>query len=80
MPSDEKAFRLRAPAALLDRIADLATRYGRRSSNTVIIEILENYAELWEAAEVAKREIVERQKARVLEQQSLSAAGRKRQG
>ncbi len=76
--TDEKSFRLRAPEELLERIAALGEKYGGKSSNTVMVEILSNYADLWEAAEQARLDEIERQKARVLEERSLPV--RKRTG
>lgn len=62
----EKAFRLRASVELLDEIARLAQKYGRRSSNQVMVEILENYKDLWAAAEQAKLDEMARQRRQVL--------------
>ncbi|HXG65471.1 MAG TPA: hypothetical protein VNO70_10200 [Blastocatellia bacterium] len=64
----EKAFRLRASVELLDEIAKLAQKYGRRSSNQVMVEILENYKDLWAAAEQAKMDEIARQRRQVLGQ------------
>ena len=64
----EKAFRLRASVELLDEIAKLAQKYGRRSSNQVMVEILENYKDLWAAAEQAKKDEIARQRRQVLGQ------------
>lgn len=57
------SFRLRCSPQLTDHLKELADRYGRRSVNTVILEILENYTGAWEAAEKARMQEIQRQHA-----------------
>jgi|SRR5215831_10755341 hypothetical protein len=55
------SFRLRCSPQLTDHLKELADRYGRRSVNTVILEILENYTGAWESAEKARMQEIQRQ-------------------
>ncbi len=57
------SFRLRCSPQLTDHLKELADRYGRRSVNTVILEILENYTAAWESAEKARMQEIQRQHA-----------------
>lgn len=56
---------LSLPLDLATRLEDDANRYGQRSRQQLIEEVLREYLDLWEEAEEARREIVERQRSRV---------------
>jgi hypothetical protein len=61
----KKQFLLYAESELVEGMDELAKKFGRKSGNVVAVEILEQYADFWEAAEQAKQNFINQQRAGV---------------
>jgi hypothetical protein len=72
----KKQMMLYADEQLIDRLNSLAEQFGRKSGNFVAVEILEQYADFWEAAEGARAGIIEQQRATLIETTGYYARGK----
>jgi hypothetical protein len=76
----KKQMMLYADEQLIERLNSLAVKFGRKSGNFVAVEILEQYADFWEAAEAGKQAIVAQQRAGLYETTGFYARGKTPRG
>lgn len=72
----KKQMMLYSDEKLIDRLNSLAVKFGRKSGNFVAIEILEQYADFWEATEEARADIIKQQRAGLHEMTGFYARGK----
>jgi predicted DNA-binding protein len=56
-------YKLRLKVEVIERLEQMAQRYGRRSGNRVAAEVIDQYLDFWEYAEQAKQAVLEEQRA-----------------
>lgn len=67
---------LRPSEELISRLERAAEAYGYRSRNEVAVEVLETYFEFWELSQQAKQEMIEQQRAVLIEASGVYARGK----
>jgi len=67
---------LRPSEELISRIEKAAEAYGYRSRNEVAVEVLETYFEFWELSQQAKQEVIDQQRAMMIEASGVYARGK----
>lgn len=58
---DTQQFHIRPSREVVNRLEKLSEKFDRDSANQIAVEILRDYADLWEAAEQTKRDTILRQ-------------------
>lgn len=75
-PKTTNQLLLRPSEELINRIERAAETYGYRSRNEVAVEVLETYFEFWELSQQAKQEMIEQQRAVLIEASGVYARGK----
>lgn len=71
-------YKIRISEELAERLDRLSTQYGRKSGNQIAAEVLENYLDFWEQAEMAKLSVIEQQREQLeITQPYMSGRGTK---
>lgn len=60
--ADTTQYKIRISEALIARLEQMAADYSRKSGNQIAAEILEQYVDFWETAEIARQEILDKQR------------------
>jgi predicted DNA-binding protein len=59
---DKDQFLLRPNKRLIERLKNLAVKFGKASGQQVAVEVIEQYLDFWEEAESAKQATIKRQR------------------
>jgi hypothetical protein len=60
--ADTTQYKIRISEALIARLETMAREYTRKSGNQIAAEIVEQYADFWEQAELARQDVIQQQR------------------
>jgi hypothetical protein len=60
--ADTTQYKIRISEALIARLETMAREYTRKSGNQIAAEIVEQYADFWEQAELARQDMIQQQR------------------